>query len=163
MIILRDFNQQDVQYLVKFLNNKKMTQYLTSRIAEPYTNQDAEWWVNTGSQIGVAKAIVVNGVFAGVISAIAGEYENQRSAEIGYWLGEELWGRGIATVAVEKMTNHVFLNTKIIRLFAPVFSPNMKSMHVLEKCGYIREGILKKSIFKNDRYFDEHLFAKIKL
>lgn len=160
-MIFRDFNQGDIEPLVKLLNNKNVTKYLTSRIAQPYTVQDAEWWVNTGSQVGIAKAIEVNGNFAGVISAIAGEHENSRSAEIGYWLGEEFWGKGIATEAIKKMTDHVFSNTGIVRLFAPVFSPNKKSMHVLEKCGYMQEGILKKAIFKNGQYLDEYLFAKI--
>ncbi len=161
MVVLRDFKQDDIEYLVKFLNNNNVTKYLTSRIADPYTIQDAEWWVNTGSKIGIVKAIEVENSLAGCISAIPCDYENNRSAEIGYWLEENYWGKGIATESVQKMTNYVFTNTSIVRLFAPVFSPNKKSMNVLEKCGYIKEGILKKAIFKNGEYIDEHLFAKI--
>ena len=61
--------------------------------------EDAEWWVNTGSKTGITKEIEVNRYFADVISIAIGEYENPRSAEIGYWLGEELWGKGLATKA----------------------------------------------------------------
>ncbi|MCF6209368.1 MAG: GNAT family N-acetyltransferase [Gammaproteobacteria bacterium] len=163
MIELRDFEQRDIEVLGKLLNNKNVTQYLTTRIAQPYTTQDAEWWVNTGSKAGIAKAIDVDGTLVGVISITIGDYENARSAEIGYWLGEDYWEEGIATKAVDKMTNYVFSNSEIVRLFAPVFAPNKESMHVLEKCGYIKEGIFKKSIFKGGKYLDEHIFAKINL
>jgi RimJ/RimL family protein N-acetyltransferase len=161
MIELSDLEQRNIDVLVKLLNNKNVTKYLTSRIPQPYTTEDAEWWINTGSKTGITNAIQVDGYFAGVINVTAGEYENFRSAEIGYWLGEDYWGKGIATEAVEKMTNYVFSSTEIVRLFAPVFSPNIKSMRVLEKNGYIKEGIFKKSIFKSGEYFDEHLFAKV--
>ncbi len=163
MIELRDFEQRDIEVLVKLLNNKNVTQYLTTRIPQPYTTQDAEWWVNTGSKAGIAKAIDVDGTLVGVISITIGDYENARSAEIGYWLGEDYWGEGIATKAVDKMTNNVFSNSEIVRLFARVFAPNKESMHVLEKCGYTKEGIFKKSIFKGGKYLDEHIFAKINL
>ncbi len=160
MVILRDFNKKDIRCLVELLNNNNVTKYLTSRIPEPYTVKDAKWWVKTGSKIGIVKAIEEDGVLVGCISVITGEYENNRSAEIGYWLGEKHWGKGIATDAVNNITSDVFSNTNIIRLFAPVFDPNKNSINVLKKCGYIEEGILKKSIFKNGKYYDEHLYAK---
>ena len=163
MIELRDFEQRDIEVLVKLLNNKNVTQYLSSRIPQPYTIQDAEWWVNTGSKVGIAKAIDVGGNLIGVISATIGEYENIRSAEIGYWLGENYWGQGVATKAVDKMTNYIFSNSKIVRLFSPVFAPNKKSMRVLEKCGYMKEGIFKKAIFKDGKYIDAHIFARVYL
>ena len=161
MVVLRDFNQEDIGCLVELLNNKNVTKYLTSRISEPYTIQDAEWWINTGSKIGIVKAIEVDRVLVGCISAVAGEHESNRSDEVGYWLGENYWGKGIATDSVKQITSYVFSSTNIVRLFAPVFSQNINSMNVLEKCGYRQEGVLKKAIFKNGVYFDECLFAKI--
>ena len=161
--LLRDLKQQDTKLLVEFLNNINVTKYLSTRIPQPYTSQDAEWWVNKGSKTGITKAIEVNENFAGVIGVTIGEYENSRSAEIGYWLGEEYWGKGIATEAITEMTNDVFSSTEIIRLFAPVFSPNKASMRVLEKCGYTLAGVFKKAVFKNGEYFDGHLFEKINL
>ena len=161
MVVLRDFNQDDIECLVKLLNNKNVTRYLTSRIASPYSIQDAEWWVNISSKTGIVKAIEVEKSLIGCISAIPGEYESNRSAEIGYWLGENYWGKGFATESVQQLTHHVFTNTNILRIFAPVFSPNKKSMNVLEKCGYTKEAILKKAIFKDGEYLDEHLFVKI--
>jgi ribosomal-protein-alanine N-acetyltransferase len=160
-MILRDLNMQDSDSLLLYLNNKNVTRFLTSRIPQPYSIDDASWWVNTGSKEGITKAVEVDGKLVGGIGATAGEYENNRSAEIGYWLEEQSWGKGIATKAVMEMTDTVFINTKIIRLYAPVFSPNIASMRVLEKCGYELEGILKKAIFKDSVFLDEHLYAKI--
>ena len=141
MVVLRDFNQEDIGCLVELLNNQNVTKYLSSRIPEPYTIQDAEWWVNTGSKKGIVKAIDVEQVLVGCISAITGEYENNRSAEIGYWLGENYWGKGIATDSVKQITSYVFASTNIVRLFAPVFDSNKKSMSVLKKCGYSDDDI----------------------
>jgi len=161
MLVLRDFNQEDIESLVLLLNNKKVTQFLTSQIPQPYEIKDSVEWVNRGSKKGITKAIEENGQLIGTIGVTPGEYENHRSGEIGYWFGEKFWGRGLATKALLEMTHHIFSQTEIIRLYAPVFSPNRASIRVLEKCGYQLEGVLKKAIYKNDQFFDEHLYAKI--
>lgn len=160
-LVLRDFCKNDIEPLVLFLNNKNVTKFLTSRIPQPYSIDDAKWWVNTGSKEGITKAVEVDGKYVGSIGATAGEFESNRSAEIGYWLEENSWGKGIATEVVMEMTEYVFSNTDIVRLYAPVFSPNKASMRVLEKCGYQLEGVLRKAIYKNGVYLDEHLYAKI--
>ncbi|MHC4856890.1 MAG: GNAT family N-acetyltransferase, partial [Planctomycetota bacterium] len=84
------------------------------------------------------------------------------SAEIGYWIAEDHWGRGIGTEAVTKMTVYVFSEMKTVKLSAPVYSPNKASMRVLEKCGYTLEAIHRKAIFKNDEFLDEHVFVKFR-
>jgi RimJ/RimL family protein N-acetyltransferase len=161
-VILRAFCKNDIDSLVLFLNNKNVTKFLTSRIPQPYSIEDAEWWVNTGSKEGINKAVEVNGRYIGTIGITAGQFESNRSAVIGYWFEEHSWGKGIATEAVMEITEYVFNKTNIVRLYATVFSPNKASMRVLEKCGYQLEGILKKSIFKNGVFLDEHLYAKIR-
>ncbi len=161
MVSLRSFNDKDIEDLVEYLNDSDVTRYLTSKIPQPYTLEDAEWWISAGSKAGIVRAIVADGNFVGCIGVAEGEFENERSAEIGYWLAKAYWGRGIATTSVLEMTNYVFSNTDIIRLFAPVFSPNGGSMRVLEKSGYQLEAILKKAIYKNDTYYDSHVFAKL--
>jgi len=103
----------------------------------------------------------VHNEFAGVIGVSVGEYQHSRCAELGYWLGEEYWGKGIASDSLTQMTEYIFSSTKIVRLFAPVFDPNKASMRVLEKCGYKLEGVLEKGIFKNGEFFNEHMFARV--
>jgi RimJ/RimL family protein N-acetyltransferase len=86
----------------------------------------------------------------------------RRSAEIGYWVGEEFWGRGIATEALIAVTNHAFSNYDVCRLFAHVFDWNGASARVLEKAGYEFEGRLKKSVTKNGQTIDQLMYAAIR-
>jgi RimJ/RimL family protein N-acetyltransferase len=158
MINLRDFTTQDEPCLVRHLNNKNVVRYLSSIIPYPYTSKDAKWWINTGSKEGaVAKAIEYDGVFCGVIGVYFQQFEYARNAEIGYWLAEEYWGKGIASAALMKFGE--LATTDITRLYASVFSVNDASMRVLEKAGYSCEGIARRGAYKNDEYYDVHVFA----
>ena len=156
---LRNLKIDDVPRIVTHLNNPNVTRFLTTRIPQPYRTSDGEAWVFSESNSGLTKAIEVDREFVGVIGISIGEYENSRSAEIGYWIAEEFWGLGITSKALSQMTREVFSGGKIVRIFAPVFSPNKASMRVLEKSGFELEGIFRKSVYKNGKFFDEHIFA----
>jgi len=84
------------------------------------------------------------------------------TAELGYWLGEEFWGRGIATEAVRAVTAHVFARFDLVRLYAGVFEENHASMRVLEKAGYTREARLRKAVIKAGRTIDLFLYALVR-
>ena len=86
----------------------------------------------------------------------------RKGAEIGYWIGEPYWNKGIATDAVKKLVEHVFAYTELIRISACVFERNKASMHVLKKAGFQQEGIHKNAVIKNDEIMDEYLFAIVK-
>jgi RimJ/RimL family protein N-acetyltransferase len=163
MIELREFFDSDIGSITKYANNFNVSRYMASRMPYPYTEDDAKWWVETGSkEPGRYMAIDLSGECIGVVGVRFGQFELQYSAEIGYWIAEEHWGKGIGTKAVSKMTDCIFSDKKIVRLSAPVFSPNKASMRVLEKCGYSLEAIHRKAIFKNDEFMDEHIFAKFR-
>jgi RimJ/RimL family protein N-acetyltransferase len=162
MITLRDFNEGDAEQLVCILNDPEMIKYLSSRIPTPYTLKDAQWWISTGSNTSMVKAIDFNGFLVGCIGAEQGEFEYKRSAEIGYWIAKDFWRRGIATHAINEITSLVFNTTDIIRLFACVLSTNKASMHVLVKCGFELESVHKKAMYKNDEFYDNHLFSVLK-
>lgn len=83
------------------------------------------------------------------------------AAEIGFWLGESHWGAGIATAAIQCLTDYVFRETTIVRLYAGVFAYNTGSMRALEKAGYNKEGIFVQHVFKNARFWDEHRYYKL--
>jgi RimJ/RimL family protein N-acetyltransferase len=83
------------------------------------------------------------------------------SAEVGYWLGEEFWGRGIGTEALQLLTRHLFAEEKLLRLFALPLSYNTGSIRVLEKAGYAREGLLRASCVKYGEPRDQLLYARI--
>ena len=162
MITLRDFNEDDTTQLLSILNDPEVVRYLSSKIPSPYTLEDAKWWISTGSQIGIVKAIDLNGLLVGCIGAEQGEFEYQRSAEIGYWIAKDYWRQGIATQAINELIALVFNTTDIIRLYACVFSLNIASMYVLEKCGFELESVHKKAIFKNDELYNNHVFSLLK-
>ncbi|RKF18045.1 N-acetyltransferase [Alginatibacterium sediminis] len=162
MISLREFQLEDAPHLLRILNTPSVVKYLSSKIPYPYTEQDAQWWIVTGSKQGIVKAITVNGLFVGCIAASRGEFEHRRSAEVGYWISDDYWRQGIASQAMKDLSDLVFETSDIVRLFASVFSPNKGSMAVLAKCGFELESIQKMAIFKHDRFYNEHIYSLIK-
>ena len=162
MITLRAFKQHDTCQIVTILNDQQVARYLSSKIPFPYTQADANWWVNEGAKCGIIKAIEVDGLCVGCIGVIPGEFEYSRSGEIGYWLSQQYWGQGIITQAIELITKEVFESTNLNRIHAAVFAGNVGSMSALLKNGFNNEAILKKAIYKNGHYFDSHLFSVLK-
>lgn len=148
--------------MVSYMNDDRVTRYITDGVPQPYSPADAQWWIDVGSHSDLIKAIEFDGVLAGCISATPGSFEYHRSAELGYWVGREFWNRGIATQAVREFTQLMYETTKIMRLFNSVVSDNGASIRVLEKNGFRQEGALEKASFKNGQFFDECLFSKIR-
>ena len=161
MITLRDYQPADKTKLVLLANNQNVSRYLVDTFPYPYTQQDADWWIATGSKANnaVTKVIQDRGEFVGSVGIMPQTGWRNHIAEIGYWLGEAYWGRGIATEALAIMTDYATSDLKYKKLFAPVLEPNKASMRVLEKCGYQLEGILKHEVFKDGKYFDIYHYA----
>ena len=88
---------------------------------------------------------------------------HRRSAEIGYWLGQAFWGRGIATRVVDAMTDYAFANLPIVRVYAHVFEGNDASARVLEKIGYEYEGRLRKSVYKDGALLDQLVYGTVRV
>jgi len=162
MIKLREFKEEDITDLIQILNNTDVTKFLSAKIPAPYTEDDAHWWVTSGSLMGITRAIEYKGRLVGCISVERAEFEYSRSGELGYWIAQEYWRKGIATHAINEFTKYIFENTDIVRIFAAVFSDNTPSAHVLKKCGYSLEAIHKQAMFKNDKFYDNHLYCKLK-
>lgn len=84
------------------------------------------------------------------------------SAQFGYWLGHSYWGRGIMTAAVRCTVEYIFGHFDVVRLEAPVFEWNPASMRALEKCGFVREAVLRRSVFKDGQLIDSMLYARVR-
>lgn len=162
MLTLRPFCESDIQPLTTILNQPNVVRYLSTKIPYPYTTEDAKWWVVEGSQSGVVRAIEVDEQLVGCIGVMPGEFEYERSGEIGYWLAQSHWRRGITSQAINLIVEEVLTTTQIERIFATVFSSNEPSKQLLQRCGFTREATLKKAIFKNGKFYDSCLFAKLK-
>lgn len=161
--IVRNWRDDDRESLVRFANNRRVWRNLKDRFPHPYTAGDADAWLalNRTNPERTGWAIEVDGLAVGGIGLVPLEDVHARCAHIGYWLGEPYWGRGIVTDAVRAVTEHALGRRGILRLEAPVFEWNPASMRVLEKCGYVREGVMKKSVFKDRQVIDSVLYARV--
>ena len=104
-------------------------------------------------------AIIVSGAAVGGLGFELKTDIERYSAEVGYWLGEAFWGRGIATAALKTATQYALKTYGLNRIFALPFSENLASIRVLEKTGYRREGVMRRSAFKNGRFLDQAIYA----
>ncbi len=162
--ILRDWKEGDEESLVYYANNKKIWDNVRDIFPHPYTMEHATWWVKEGWQKPgtLSLAIEVDGKAVGGIGFLFKEDIYRRSVEIGYWLGEEYWGRGITTEAVNAMKEYAFANFDVCRVYACVFEWNHASMRVLDKAGFECEARLKKEITKNGVDIDEYIYSVVR-
>jgi len=163
-VLLRQLSESDIPALAIQANNKKIWLNLRNMFPHPYSEENAKQFV---AMVGSDKkntrfAIEIDGRFAGMIGIFPQEDVYKYNAEIGYWLGEEFWGQGIGTEAVQQMCSYCFSETETKRIFAGIFSYNAASMRVLEKCGFVNEGIAKEAVFKNGSFHDELRYALVK-
>lgn len=158
---LRAWKKSDLESLVKYANNWQVAKYLTGRFPYPYTKEAGEAFINfaTSSSPIHIFAIDIGGEACGTIGIHPQEDIHSYNAELGYWLGEPFWGKGIITKAVMEMVEYGFNNYEITRIFARPFGTNVGSQKVLEKAGFILEGRFEKTIFKKDRFEDELIYA----
>jgi ribosomal-protein-alanine N-acetyltransferase len=162
--VVRDWVTVDKAALLRMANNRNVWRNLTHRFPHPYTEADADSWLARRAQTVVSTnwAIEADGQAVGGIGADPGEGVYAKTARFGYWLGEAFWGRGIMTAAVRATTRHIFDHFDLVRLEAPVFEWNPPSMRVLEKCGFVREGVLRRSVEKDGQIIDAVIYALLR-
>jgi [ribosomal protein S5]-alanine N-acetyltransferase len=162
LCVVRPWRLADKSSLLLHANNRKVWRNLAHRFPHPYTEADADAWLSKLSrEPGKLRwAIEVDGAAVGGIGAERGEGVFGKTANFGYWLGEAFWGRGIMTAAVRATSDHVLGKMDLVRLESPVFEWNPASMRVLEKCGFEREGIQRKGIFKDGQVIDAVIYAR---
>jgi RimJ/RimL family protein N-acetyltransferase len=161
--LVRDWVMDDRPALPAIANHRAVWRNLAHLFPHPYDDADAEAWLNAvcAARSPTQWAIEVDGRLAGGIGIDPGLGIFSKSAQIGYWLGEAWWGRGIATAALRAVTAHIMPRLDLVRLEARVFAWNPASMRVLEKCGYEREGLLRRSVFKDGEIIDAVLYARV--
>jgi RimJ/RimL family protein N-acetyltransferase len=158
---LRSWQASDLESLVRYANNRNIWLNLRDRFPHPYTLADAEAYIASvmARPVQTSFGIVVDGVVGGNISLHPGTDIERISAELGYWLGRPFWGRGIITEAVQATTRYGFEELKLRRVFSVPLARNVASARVLEKCGFVPEGLMRRSAIKDGRILDQHLFA----
>lgn len=161
---LRPYRDGDEASLAKNANNYQIWRNVRDIFPNPYTLQDAHQWIGLckGETKPTVFAIDVDGEVIGGIGIVLQKDVFRKNAEIGYWLAEPFWGKGIATEAVQEMTQYAFKYFDIHRLYAGVFEYNPASMRVLEKAGFHFETILYQSVFKEGKLWNEHIYVKFR-
>ena len=160
---IRPWRSSDADAIVKHANNPNIARHLRDRFPHPYTRRHAVEFLEhaTMAEPAMHFAIEVDGEAVGGVGCVPGSDVERYSAEIGYWLGESLWGRGITTESVSMVTDYVFTHCDMLRLFALPFADNTASRRVLEKAGYACEGILRASAVKFGEPRDQALYSRI--
>lgn len=162
-IKIRKWNIEDAGKLAAALSNKKVLDNLRDGLPYPYTEKDAEDYINamlnSDPNSTFAYAVDVDGAAVGSIGAFRQENIHFRTAELGYYLDERYWGKGIMTEAVRQLCEKIFDETDILRIYAEPFAYNIGSRRVLEKAGFQLEGILRNNAVKNGRVLDMAMYS----
>ena len=154
----------DAESLVKHANNRKVWLGLRDLFPHPYTIEDAHEFLQKkiAEQSATIFCIEIDDAAVGGIGIHRGQDVHRQTATVGYWLGEEFWGRGIMTEAVNAVTYFCFDNFPLRRISAEVFANNPASARVLEKAGFIFEGRLKNHVVKEGHVLDSLVYARTK-
>ena len=159
---IREWTVTDARDLAMAINNEKVQDNLRDGIPFPYTEKDAEDYIRhvLGAPAGSAYfwAIHDNKRAIGSISVMRKDNIHGRTGEMGYYIAEPCWGKGIMTNAVREACDYVFMNTDIVRIFAEPFSHNAASCRVLEKAGFQKLTVLNKAAIKNGQIINLHYY-----
>jgi ribosomal-protein-alanine N-acetyltransferase len=158
---LRAFNLDDLDDLVKYANNAKIARNLTDMFPHPYGPEDGKKFIKMAMTHDPQQifAIAIDGKASGAIGIHPQSDIQRRNAELGYWLAEPFWGRGIVTSAIKLLVPYAFENFDIDRIYARPFGSNKASQKVLEKAGFAFEYRFKNTLIKNGVYEDEVFYA----
>ena len=162
-VALGQWTIEMVDILVKFANNKKIADNLTDAFPHPYTHDDGLAFINkiTTDDPQLVFAILVDGQPVGSIGILPKSDVHRKNAEIGYWLAEPYWGKGIMTSAIRLITEYGKATFDINRIYAVPFSTNKSSQRVLEKAGFKLEARLESALYKNGVYLDEMIYSML--
>jgi [ribosomal protein S5]-alanine N-acetyltransferase len=161
---IRPWRPDDAESLAKHANNRKVWLALRDLFPHPYTIDDAHEFLQKkiAEQSATIFCIEIDGAAVGGIGIHPGQDVHRHTATVGYWLGEEFWGRGIMTETVIAVTDFYFANFPLRRISAEVFANNPASARVLEKAGFTLEGRLINNIIKDGKLLDSFLHARTK-
>lgn len=165
-IKIRKWQLADAVDLAQILSNENIQNNLRDGLPYPYTKKDGEAYISAMLAADVkdtfAFAVTVQGKAVGNISVFRQENIHRQTGELGYYLAEEYWGKGIMTQAVKQICTYVFANSNLFRIYAEPFAHNAASCRVLEKAGFVLEGILRQNAVKNGEVVDMKMYSLLR-
>ena len=158
---LRSWKISDLDSLVKYANNKDIAKYMTDKFPFPYEDSNGRAFIEFATKDDPIHifAIDIDGQAVGGIGIHPQDDIRRKNAELGYWLAEPFWGKGIISSAIKQIIDFAFETYDIDRVFACPFGTNSASQKVLEKNNFILEGKFEKSLIKNGELEDELIYA----
>lgn len=163
---IRKWKLSDAKDLAVALSNRKIQDNLRDGLPYPYTEQDGADYISSmlsaNENDTFAFAITVDNKVVGSIGVFRQENIHRQTAELGYYVAEEYWGRGIMTEVVKKICEYVFCKSDILRIYAEPFAYNAASCRVLEKAGFQYEGTLRSNAVKNGKVIDMKMYSLLK-
>lgn len=161
--MVRDWHKDDASSLARYANNRKIWNNLRDAFPHPYSEEDAASYISRALQKnpGTVFAIATKSDAIGSIGLMPGQDVHRFTAELGYWLAEPFWGMGIMTEAVKALSEYALHELGFCRIYAEPYTTNPASARVLEKSGFVLEGTMRASVFKDDRVLDQFLYARV--
>lgn len=163
---IRKWELSDAKDLAAALSNRKVQDNLRDGLPYPYTEQDGKEFISAmlsaDENETFAFAIMVDDKVVGSIGIFRQGNIHSQTAELGYYIAEEYWGKGIMTEAVKQICEYVFANSDIIRIYAEPFAYNIASCRALEKAGFQYEGTLRSNAVKNGKVIDMKMYSLLK-
>ncbi len=164
--ILREWRREDAADVARYADNEKIARNLRDVFPHPYALADAQGFLDIciagDLEMSLFRAIEVDGRATGSIALCRGSDVYQKTAELGYWLAEDYWGRGIMTQAVRQLCREGFSRWDIQRIHAEPFAHNAGSRRVLEKAGFSLEGVMRRGVFKRGQVCDFCMYALLR-
>ncbi len=164
--VLRNWDIRDAGSLAHFANNEGIARNLRDVFPYPYALADAEGYIDgclaADEGEALCRAIEIDGQAAGSVGLFRGNDVYRKCAELGYWLAEEYWGRGVMTEAVRQLCAEGFAKWDVGRIYAEPFADNIGSRRVLEKAGFALEGTMRRGAYKNGAYRDWCMYALLR-
>ena len=163
---IRKWKLTDAKDLAVALSNKKIQDNLRDGLPYPYSEQDGIDFISSmlsaNEDETFAFAITLDDKVIGSIGVFRQQNIHRQTAEMGYYIAEEYWGKGIMTDAVKQICNYVFKNSDILRIYAEPFAYNTGSCRVLEKAGFQYEGTLRNNAVKNGKVIDMKMYSLLR-
>lgn len=163
---IRKWGLSDAADIAAALSNKKIQDNLRDGLPYPYTEQDGREYISemlaADGDGTFAFAVTVDGRAVGSIGVFRQGNIHRQTAELGYYIAESHWGKGIMTEAVKQICGYVFGKSDIIRIYAEPFAHNAASCRVLEKAGFRYEGTLRQNAVKNGEVLDMKMYALLR-
>ena len=162
--VLRPPELSDADSIARYANNRRVWLGLRDRMPHPYSLEDAREFIERSGKLDppTVFAVTLDSEAIGMVGIEIQQDVFRHSGEVGYWLGEPFWKKGLATEAVERLTAYGFEDLGLARLYSQAFGSNPGSRRVLEKAGYHLEGTLKNGAVKDGQLLDVFLYAKLR-